>query len=84
MLWMHPSLQIIKALQNKPCRIIVDCDPKKDFPNSVTDVLPGRGGDIGSEPSITEEEPKTPEKKESKTATGSDYKREKEKEFLTN
>lgn len=35
--------QIINALKNKPCRIIVDCDPRKDFPNSVTDVLPSRG-----------------------------------------
>lgn len=38
--------QIIKSLKSKPCRIIVDYNPKKDFPNSVTDVLPSRG-DVG-------------------------------------
>jgi len=59
--------QIINALKNRPCRIIVDCDPKKDFPNSVTDVLPSRGGVLGtesSEPNLKDEEELEVEKKE--------------------
>ena len=36
--------QIIKTLKNAPCRIIVDCNPEKDFPNKITDVLSSRGG----------------------------------------
>lgn len=51
--------QIIHALENKPCRIIVDCDETKDFPNKVTDVLPARSrpgaGTIADEPVVKSE-----------------------------
>jgi len=72
--------QIINELKNRPCRIIVDCDPKKDFPNSVTDVLPSRGG-VES----VSDEPKIEEKTEIKTGTSSEYieKKEPREEELT-
>lgn len=71
--------QIVNALKNKSCRVIVDCDPGKDFPNTVTDILPSRSAVVSDE-----SEPELAKSPESKTATPtySDYvkKREKEKE----
>ena len=37
--------QIIATLINQPCRIMLDCDKTLQFPNSVVEVLPPRGGE---------------------------------------
>jgi len=55
--------QIINTLQNKPCRIVVNCIPQNDFPNEITDVLPSREGSNNEISRVAQDEPDIPQEK---------------------